>query len=159
MPDVSLSAIPEDLPQFLALLDQLRERPEGAAAGVILALALLATDRELGRRCLEAAAPALPASRFRFVEERLAGQEYLPSSYLLGTHPENGYRPGEMPILMRFSTNPYSGDPAQGTVKLFVECSGADSPRPVTLKRDPDGRWAPVEWSSLLSGIRPPNQP
>ena len=60
---------------------------------------------------------------------------------------------------MRFSTNPHSGDPAHGTVKLFVECSGADSPRPVTLKRDPDGRWAPVEWSSLLSGIRPPNQP
>jgi hypothetical protein len=156
MPDVSLDAIPEDFQQFSGRLESLCEHPEGAAAGVILALAVLAMDRQLGRQCVQAAAPSLPASRFRFVEERLAGNEYLPRSYFLGTRPENGYQHGELPIVMRFSTNPYSGDPAQGRVKLFVECSGADSPRPITVERNDSGQWRAVEWSSLLSGIRPP---
>ena len=58
MPDVSLDAIPEDFHQFSQRLESLCDRPEGAAAGVILALAVLAVDRPLGRQCLQAAAPA-----------------------------------------------------------------------------------------------------
>jgi len=158
MPDVVLHDVPTDASQFSEKLRTLGESPEGAAASVIIALALMAMDRELGRKCIAAADPSLPESRFRFVEERLEGKEYLPNSYILGTSPENRYLPQQPPLVMRFSTNPHSGDPAQGRVKLFVECSGADSPRPITVAKNREGRWTAVEWSSILSGIRPPVQ-
>jgi len=158
MPDVVLHDVPTDASQFSEKLRTLGESPEGAAASVIIALALMAMDRELGRRCIAAADPSLPESRFRFVEERLEGKEYLPNSYILGTSPENRYLPQQPPLVMRFSTNPHSGDPAQGRVKLFVECSGADSPRPITVEKNREGLWTAVEWSSILSGIRPPVQ-
>jgi len=158
MPDVVLHDVPTDASQFSEKLRTLGESPEGAAASVIIALALMAMDRELGRKCIAAADPSLPESRFRFVEERLEGKEYLPNSYILGTSPENRYLPQQPPLVMRFSTNPHSGDPAQGRVKLFVECSGADSPRPITVEKNREGLWTAVEWSSILSGIRPPVQ-
>lgn len=159
MPDVTLHDVPTDTGQFNERLRTLGETPEGAAAAVIIGLALMAMDRELGRKCIAAADPSLPASRLRFVEERLEGKEYLPNSYILGTSPENRYLPQQPPLVIRFTTNPHSGDPAQGRLKLFVECSGADSPRPITVERNKDGMWTAVEWSSILSGIRPPVQP
>ncbi len=159
MPDVVLHDVPTDVSQFTEKLKTLGESPEGAAAAVIIGLALMAMDREMGRKCIAAADPSLPASRLRFVEERLEGKEYLPNSYILGTSPENRYLPQQPPLVIRFTTNPHSGDPAQGRVKLFVECSGADSPRPITVEKNQDGLWTAVEWSSILSGIRPPVQP
>jgi hypothetical protein len=159
MPDVILHDVPASFQQFTEQMRSLGESPEGAAAGVIIGLAVMARDKDLGKQCVTAADPSLPASRLRFVEERLAGKDYLPYSYIIGTRPENSYSPPEPPMVIRFSTNPYSGDPAGGRVKLFVECSGADSPRPVTVTRGADGRWTAAEWSSLLTGVRPPAQP
>ena len=159
MPDVILNDVPASFQQFTEQLHNLGESPEGAAAGVIIGLAVMARNRDMGKQCITAADPSLPASRLRFVEERLAGKDYLPCSYFIGTGPGNNYTPPEPPLVIRFSTNPYSGDPSDGRVKLFVECSGADSPRPVTVARGADGRWTAVEWSSLLTGIRPPAQP
>lgn len=158
MPDVILHEVPADLAQFTGRLGTLEQTPEGAAAALIIALAIMATDRELGKKCIAAADPSLPSSRFRFVEERLEGREYLPNSYMLGSSPGNQYRPTHPPFVMRFTTNPHSGDPSQGRVKLFVECSGADSPRPITVEKNRDGRWTAVEWSSILTGIRPPEK-
>lgn len=158
MPDVILHDVPTDIGQFTERLKTLRETPEGAAAAVIIGLALMAMDRDLGRKCIAAADPTLPASRLGFVEERLEGKQYLPNSYILGTSPGNRYRPQQPPLVIRFTTNPHSGDPSRGRVKLFVECSGSDSPRPMTVQKDTDGMWTAVEWSSILSGIRPPVQ-
>lgn len=158
MPEVMLQELPENLPDFTNWLSGMNGTPEGAAAGIIAALALMARNSEAGRACVLAADPSLPPSRVRFVEERLKGKEYLPQSYFAGTSPENGYRLPAPPLVVRFSTNPYSGDPSEGRVKLFVECSGADSPRPVTVVREAHGRWTAVEWSSLLLGIRPAAQ-
>lgn len=159
MSEVVLKSIPEDSTRFEEMLQSLNGTPEGAGAGLIAALTVMTRDRETGRRCVSLADPSLPASRFRFVEERLSGKEYLPASYIAGALPENRYRLPEPPLVIRFSTNPYSGDPGSGRVKLFVQCSGADSPRPLTVVRGADGRWTAVEWSSLLTGIRPPADP
>ncbi len=37
-----------------------------------------------------------------------------------------------------------------------MDCTGAATPRPVTLKRNDRGVWKAYEWSSLLVGVRPP---
>ncbi len=159
MADVILHDLPMDFEQFIAKLSTLGQSPEGAASAVVIGLGLMVRDRELGRKCISAADPSLPPARFRFVAERLEGKEYLPNSYILGTSPENRYQPLHPPLVIRFSTNPHSGDPSEGRVKLFIECSGADSPRPITVEKNKDGMWTAVEWSSLLTGIRPPVQP
>jgi hypothetical protein len=156
MPEVQLERIPADEEEFRKAAGPLGASPEGAAALLITGLAVMAANPEAGRKCVSAADPSLPGSRMRFVEERLRGKEYLPASYFSGTGPENGYALPRPPLVIRFSTNPHSGDPEGGRLKLFVECSGADSPRPVTVARDSVGRWTAVEWSSLLTGIRPP---
>ena len=159
MPEVLLERIPANENEFMEAIRPLGTSPEGAAASLILSLAVMAENPETGRRCVSAADPSMPGSRMRFVEERLRGKEYLPASYFSGTGPENGYSLPNPPLVIRFSTNPHSGDREQGRLKLFVECSGADSPRSVTVARDARGCWTAVEWSSLLTGIRPPAQP
>lgn len=156
MSDMILDDVPMTVTGFTEKLASLSGSPEGAATAVILGIALMAIDRELGWSCLRVADPTLGSSRRRFVEERLDGREYLPNSYIVGTSPENRYRPQQPPLVIRFSGDPRNADPASDRVKLFVECSGADSPRPVTMTRGTDGKWTATEWSSLLTGIRPP---
>jgi hypothetical protein len=158
MSEVILNDVPMDFPAFTEKLSSLSLSPEGAAAAVIIGLALMAMDRELGWKCIQASDPSIPDSKLRFVLDRLEGKEYLPNSYIVGTSPENRYRPKQPPLVIRFSTDTPGGDQTTGRVKLFVECTGADSPRPVTVASGADGKWTVTEWSSLLSGIRPPVQ-
>ncbi len=119
MPDVVLHDVPTDISQFTEKLKTLGESPEGAAAAVIIGLALMAVDRELGRKCIAAADPSLPASRLRFVEERLEGKEYLPNSYILGTSPENLYRPQQPPLVMTVHHQPAQRRPRTGKGEAF----------------------------------------
>lgn len=61
----------------------------------------------------------------------------------------------EPPFVPGFRSNDHS-DQGGGRYKVFVRCSGAGSPRPVTCIRRADGTWAVEEWSSLLLGVRDP---
>ncbi len=49
-----------------------------------------------------------------------------------------------------------NGNRETGQYKVFVACSGAELPRPVTLKKNDQGLWKASEWSSLLVGVMPP---
>jgi hypothetical protein len=148
---------PEDL---LALQGRLASTPEGGAA--ILVTALLAyAQNDLQAEAYLAA--ALDASRLQSgsltvadrqrLQRQLKGREYTIHSYIEGATPQNGYQLPELPYRLSFSRNPYSGDEASGRVKVFVACSGAATPRPVTLARGADELWRAWEWSSLLSGV------
>ena len=72
----------------------------------------------------------------------------------LGTSPDNGYTLPEPPYTLEITRNPYS-EINENTVKVFVLSSGADSPRPVTLKQNSRGIWK-VSVESLILGIREP---
>jgi hypothetical protein len=156
MATLIIKDIPKTVDEFETLRGHLQATPEGAAALVILALIVYIDDKNDGKTCLTAADPSLAPARFRFIDSCLAGKEYLPWSYFCGTDPQSGYEPPKGEIRLSWSVNPHSGDPATGRVKIFIDCSGADSPRPVTLVRGTDGTWTAAEWSSLLTGIRPP---
>jgi hypothetical protein len=170
LPSVQIEKLPQSVDEFVALRDRVARTPQGGAAMMVLALLLYAGDRDLGAPCLAAAvAPArleagaggyqgmrlhrLDHSR---VEMQLDAQPYLPRSYIRGATPENGYRLPAPPYTLAFLDNPYSGDPAAGTYKVFVACAGAASPRPVTVSRDAHGLWQAQEWSSLIVGVRAP---
>lgn len=153
----SMSSLPEDREEFAAFLPEFRRSPEGAIAGCVAALRILAKDREEGRKAMELLNPETPESSFRLAESQLSRSPWLMDSYFSGTSPENGYSIPES-IELEIASNLYSGHPESGRTKLFVKCSGADSARPVTLEKNDEGNWRPVEWSTLVVGIREPSE-
>jgi hypothetical protein len=48
------------------------------------------------------------------------------------------------------------GETVGDTAKRFVHSSGADSPRPLTLRKNNRGLYKVTSWSSLQVGVRPP---
>jgi hypothetical protein len=74
----------------------------------------------------------------------------------MGSTPENNYSVPMDNIEFSFSSNKYSGDPAEGLTKIYVYCSGAATPRPSTMKRNEKGIWKVKEYSSLYVGIQGP---
>jgi hypothetical protein len=167
---IQLDSLPKSIDQFVAWRDRVAVTPQGGAAAMVVALLVYTSDKALGEQCLAAAVDdarleegsggyeglRLHKTDQRLIESQIKTQGYLPRSYVKGAVPANGYRLPAPPYLFEFSENRYSGDPAAGPYKVFVACSGAASPRPVTLRRDKAGLWKAQEWSSLVVGIQFP---
>lgn len=95
---------------------------------------------------------ALTPYDIQFLRDRLVGKSYVPRSYFAGTSPANNYTPSE-PFTITVSDNPYSYA-EENYANLFIASSGADSPRPVKMRRKGD-QW--FLWqNSLLPDIRKP---
>jgi hypothetical protein len=92
----------------------------------------------------------------QFIRDRLKGRSYVIRSYFKGATPDNNYTPTK-PYAVEISENSYSRE-EQGYVKLFVRTSGADSPRPITLRLKPStGQW--FVWQlSLLTDVQKPKE-
>lgn len=170
---IAVEHLPDSVEEFVALRDQLATTPQGGAVMMVLALHAYVSDPALGWPCLTIAVDRshlqegatgykgwelIPAERQRIVS-RLKEQEHLPRCYVSGTSPEEGYRLPPPPYRFELSDNLYSGSVESGRHKVFVRCSGAASPRPVTLKRNDRGLWKAYEWSSLLLGVVKPANP
>ncbi len=177
VPGVSAEATVIDLPeaveameQFLAFRDSVADTPEGGAAVFVLAMLLFESDQELGTHALTV---ALDRSQLReatpgyrgfepggsaqaFITRSLLPRPSLARSYLLETSAANAYaEPEDRRVAM--SRNRYSVL-TEDRVKVFVECSGASSPRPLTLQKNNRGVWKAYEYSSLFVGIQPPEE-
>lgn len=147
--------IPETLEQFLSLPQSAMSTPYDTAALTVLALSVYPENKELALKMLEALRGPRPFSNMdkQFIADRFRGKEYLMRSYFDGSSPENDYTPS-VPYTVTVSENQYSYQES-GFAKLFVACSGADSPRPVQLRKAKDGKW--YLWEQfLLTGIRQP---
>lgn len=71
----------------------------------------------------------------------------------MGASPENGYTPRQ-PFTLLVGSN-HTSNTEEGYCKLFIPCGGADSPRPIKLRRKGDGQW--FLWEQyLMTGIRIP---
>lgn len=90
----------------------------------------------------------------RFIRDRMRDKsEYIGKAYLQGADSENNYTP-EPPYTVNVIENPYSYS-QDGYAKLFISTKGADSPRPIELRKM-GGEWFLWNYSSLLSDIRKP---
>ena len=149
--------------EFPMTADALRSLPEAtlrephfAAALLIPALCLwpLNQPEALAMINFLKGPEGLSTREVQFISERLRGKEYVPSSYFNGATPNNNYDPTE-PYTVVVTDNPYSYQ-EQGYAKLYLQSSGADSPRPVQLRQRPSsGEW--FLWDQmLLSDIRQP---
>lgn len=169
---VHIDRLPQSAGEFAALQEQVARTPQGGAAMMVVALLLYAGDETLGQQCLAAAVGRerlqegprgfegwqLRAGDLQLIRMQVGDKDYIPRSYFAGATPEDSYRLPSPPYVLEFSDNPYSGDPDSGRYKVFVACSGASTPRPVTLERDEGGIWRASEWSSLVVGVQAPAQ-
>ena len=170
---VEIQQLPDSIEVFVALRNDLAHTPCGGAAMMVVALEAYTRDEELGRQCLTVAVDRsrlvegtkgwksvqLGKREFDLLRRQLETHPHLPRTYFVGTDVTEGYRLLDFPLVVECSDNVYSGDVDAGSYKVFVACSGADSPRPVTLQINQKGIWKASEWSSLLSGVRAPGKP
>ncbi len=90
----------------------------------------------------------------QFIKEHLGEETYKSFSYFEGSSPENNYTPSK-PFRITVIENPYSFT-NENWATLYVRSSGADSPRPVKLRKKPStGQWFLNE-IQCLADIRKP---
>jgi hypothetical protein len=167
---VQIDQLPQSAEEFIALRNEVAGTPQGGAAMMAIALLLYAEDDSLGTQCLTIAVARerleagtkgyrgwqLRRSDMQRIQMQIKAGAHIPRSYVQGATPENGYKLPSPPYTFEFSENPYSGDLESGTYKVFISCSGASSPRPVTMRRNDRGIWKAYEWSSLVMGVKEP---
>jgi len=91
-----------------------------------------------------------------FLRDRLVGKAYKTLSFFQGATPQNGYEPTK-PYTITVSENPYSFN-EENWATLYVTSSGADTPRPVKLRKKPStGQWF-INDIQCLSDIRIPTE-
>ena len=91
----------------------------------------------------------------QFIQDRFRGKAYLMRSYFKGATPKNNYTPSQ-PYTVEVQTNDYTYQ-KEGYARFLITCGGADSPRPMTLrKKGSTGEWFLWDYKGLLSGIRIP---
>jgi hypothetical protein len=172
LPEVSFSKIPANTDEFLNLRNELAKSPEGGAAVFVVAMLIYAQDPALGRQCLIIASDksllrASGNSGYKgfdfgansdYLIKQMDNKKYMANSYIQGTSVNNAYALGKPPYRIRCFANPYSGKAEDGQIKVFVNCTGASSDRPITLLRNEQGIWKAKEFSSLVVGIQAPKQ-
>lgn len=166
---VKITEVPESIESFIDFRNKVAVTPEGGAAVFLLALKIYTENQTLGAQCLVAAADlnsltggdtykgySLSNWDMSLIKSQLLEKnKKTANSYIKGSSVENSYAV-KLPYIYEFSSNAYSGDPASGSFKIFVKCSGADSARPINLKQNNRGIWKASGWSSLLTGIKKP---
>lgn len=151
-----ISELPGTLAEFSAMPQMDLSVPQNTCALFLCALQLYVKDRDAGTEALNLLRGPRPLSPYdiQFLRDRLRGKSYLPLAYFDGAAPENGYTPEE-PLTLEVLDDTGSRPQEPGFLRLFLRTAGADSPRPLTLRKK-GGLWYLWEYSSILSGIRIP---
>lgn len=129
-------------------------RPETTCALFLTALQLYLRDKTAGEAAVNLLRGPRPMTGYdaQFLRDRLRGKAYLPLAYFEGATPENHYTPRK-PYTLQVLPDPRPQDLEPGYLRVYLRTTGADSPRPVKLRRKGDN-WYLWEYSSILSGIR-----
>jgi hypothetical protein len=165
---IQLDHIPNNIEDFVSMRNELANTPEGGAAIFVLAMLLYAENKDLGSHALTIAFDRSnlhedsngykgfsPATAYNYHLQSFSEKPYWAKSYILGTAPKDGYQLAAAPYQVQLSRNSYS-ELNENDIKIFVACSGADSPRPIRLCANDKGLWKVKECSSLFLGMRAP---
>ena len=156
METVMLQQIPASLAEWQAMPQKDLTKPENTCAMFLCALQLYLGNAQEGTAALNELRGPRPMNGYdeQFLRDRLRGKAYLPLAYFEGAAPENGYQPRK-PYRLQVLPDPTGQNVGEGYLKVFLKTAGADSPRPVTLRKKGE-EWCLWEYSSILSGIRTP---
>lgn len=153
----TFAALPESVAEMQALPEAVMDTPFKTAALTVCALCAFAADQNIGTEMLNFLRGPRPLNGqdISFIKDRFRGSErsYIIFSYFAGATPENNYTP-KQPYTVTVTSDPHSYDEAN-YARLYVACGGADSPRPVKLRKKADGQWCLWE-QYLLTDIRQP---
>lgn len=170
---VSINRIPHTLAKFLELRNQVAAKPQGAVVMMLVAMRIYQQYPVEGMKCLTAASTnplVVPATNNPGAYEgyvmgniselklKLKDLSYLPFIYYQGASPSNNYAPAGPPYLTEMLVNQYSyivSNDGSTRIKVFVKTLGADSPRPVTVRKTGD-YYQVTEYSSLYLAPKPP---
>ena len=153
---LSFMAFPENLDQLKSLEESSLDSPYKTAALTLLSLANYDKDSEETLRMLNFLKGPQPLSNYeiQFLRDRLRDKAYLIPSFFIGSSPDNNYKP-DSPYQLEIYEDPYSYL-EEGYAKLLLKSSGADSPRPIKLRKKGE-EW--FLWEILfLSDIRKPRE-
>lgn len=156
--NVSFKELPTSLQMIRLLPEANLKEPHYTAALFIPALCIWIPNHKVALEMVNflKGPKELTIREIQFINDRLRGKEYLPFSYFEGSSPENGYEPTK-PFTISITTVPTSFD-EEGYAKLYINSSGADSPRPIHLRQRPStGEWFLWE-QMILSDIRIPKE-
>lgn len=154
----AFNEVPINVAQLQSLPEAKLDTPYKAAALALLALYNFEKDPNAAFEMLDFLNGPDEVSVYtkQFIKERLQGKQYKVSSFFKGATVENGYTP-TMPLTITVSSNPYSFD-NENWATMYVQSSGADSQRPIKLRKKPStGQWF-VNEIQCLSDIRIPAQ-
>lgn len=160
MSEITLEKLPKTVEELKAMAQADLTKPEEVAALVVAVLALYPENPSETENMLDYLRGPKPLNGIdkQFIKDRFRGKEYLMRSYFVGSTPENNYTPA-LPYCVVVSENAYSRSQfEEGYLTLYVACSGADSPRPLKLRKKPStGQW--FLWGQqLLTGIQIPKE-
>lgn len=152
---MTFQTLPTDVEQLRAMADM--RTPFRTAALSVLAFLQYENDVQSAIDMVNFLKGPQPLSVMdtQFIRDRLRGKGYVVRSYFRGTSPANNYTLPAPPYAIEVSDNPYSYV-NDGYAVLYLKSSGADSPRPVTLRLKPStGEW--FLWQhSFLADVRAP---
>ena len=151
---LTFPSLPASMAEFTALPQAGLQSPYESAALFAVALSLYTQNKDESVAMINFLKGPSPLSQRDLSLFKTQVTDYLARSYFAGATPQNDYAPSQ-PYTVTISDNPHSYA-EQGSVKLFVHCGGADSPRPIEMRLAKDGKWYVTGYSSLLSGIRKP---
>lgn len=159
---VSINSIPGNLDEFITLRDEIASTPQGGAVIFIIAMILYNEDKDTG---LEAFTIALdrdqlqegnvykgfkPLASWYYFFGQLEYFEYLGRVYIDGTDYQDAYALPGKPYNFIFTSIQETGD---NMVKLFVQTTSGNMPRPLSLVKNNRGTWKVWEASSLFVGV------
>ena len=153
----TFNALPTSVEALKALPEASLQDVYAVAALSLLALTRFEADRNASVAMLNFLKGPEPLSNkdLQMISDRfMDGTFYKVNSFFEGATPENNYTPAR-PWQVKVSSNPYSFE-NENWATLYLTSGGADSPRPVRLRKKPStGQWFLVE-IQYLSDVRPP---
>lgn len=153
--DIVFEKIPETAEELKALTYASLAEPEYGAALFLAAMMNYKDNRDQAILMLEFLKGPGGVSEFekQFLKDRLEGKDYVVRSFFNGTSPDNDYAPA-VPYTISLSRR--DDTLSEGRISVFMNSSGADSPRYIRMRLKPSsGQWF-IEEQFILSDIRIP---
>ncbi|MCQ2250430.1 MAG: hypothetical protein MJZ66_04920 [Bacteroidales bacterium] len=152
----TFQTLPTTVAELQALPEYSLDSPFKTCALALVALMQYQANTNECLAMLDALRGPDPMSPYakQFLRDRLTGKQYKVSSFFAGSSVQNSYKPS-VPYTISVSDNPYSY-PEANWATLYVQSSGADSPRPMKFRLKPStGQWF-LNDIQCLSDIRIP---
>lgn len=152
----SFPALPLDAEALMRLPEASLDSPFKTTALAMLALLRYETDPESCFAMLNALRGPDPLSPYgkSFIRDRLRGKSYKIRSFFKGATPQNNYT-AMVPYQIQVQAAPSSFD-SENWATLYVQSAGADSARPIRLRRKPSTNQWFINEIQCLSDIRLP---